>query len=107
MADRFHVSGSLARQLHERNVSVEAVLRHARLPEAFFRQARVMATTEELFALWQAIGVISGDASIGLQLGAHDPMESGKPQSIAALYSESFRDALQRMARYKKLVCPE
>ena len=53
MADRFRISALLARQLRGHGVSVEAVLRHARLPEAFFRQARVLATTEELFALWR------------------------------------------------------
>ncbi|MBE7212364.1 MAG: AraC family transcriptional regulator ligand-binding domain-containing protein [Gluconacetobacter diazotrophicus] len=107
MADCFRVSGLLARQLRERGVSVEAVRRHARLPEAFFRQARILATTEELFALWGAVAAVSGDPAMGMKLGGEDPMESGTPQSVAALYSESFRDALQRMARYKKLVCPE
>lgn len=34
-------------------------------------------------------------------------MERYSPTAIAALYSRSFRDALQRIARYKRLTCPE
>lgn len=34
-------------------------------------------------------------------------MERYDPAAIAALCSQSFRDALQRMARYKQLTCPE
>jgi AraC-like DNA-binding protein len=34
-------------------------------------------------------------------------VERYDPIAIAALYARSFRDALQRMARYKQLTCPE
>jgi len=34
-------------------------------------------------------------------------VERYDPIAIAALYAHSFRDALQRMARYKQLTCPE
>jgi AraC-like DNA-binding protein len=107
MSDRFRVSRVLARQLQEQNVSVAAVLRHARLPEGFFDQEKILVSTEELFALWRAVAEISGDPAVGLKLGGDVPAEGGAPQTIAALHSESFLDALQRMARYKKLTCPE
>ncbi|HEY5753423.1 MAG TPA: AraC family transcriptional regulator [Chthoniobacterales bacterium] len=107
MITRFRVSGLLARKLEEHNVSLAAVLRHAGLPMGFFHQEKILVTTEELFALWRAIAEISGDPAIGLKLGTEQRIEHYSPAAIAALYSQSFRDALQRMARYKQLTCPE
>lgn len=107
MITRFRVSGLLARKLEEHNLSLPAVLRHAGLPMGFFHQEKILVTTEELFALWRAIADTSGDAAIGLKLGSEQRIERYDPAAIAALYSQSFRDALQRMARYKQLTCPE
>ncbi len=106
-SDRFRVSSLLARQLGEHQVSVPAVLRRAGLPEGFFQQEKIYVTTAELFALWRAIGDSSSDPAIGLKLGAEPRFERYHPTAIAAVCSKTFRDALQRMARYKKLCCPE
>jgi AraC-like DNA-binding protein len=107
MSDRFRVSALLAPRLKERNLSLSAVLTLAGLPAGFFQQDRILVTTEELFALWRAIGEVSGDPAIGLKLGTETRLERYDPAAIAALCSQSFRDALQRMARYKQLTCPE
>jgi len=107
MNDRFRVTGLLASRLEELQVPLPAVLQHAGLAPGFFRQEKIFVSTSELFALWQAILAISADPGIGLKLGAEARMERYDPASIAALHSRSFRDALQRMARYKQLTCPE
>jgi AraC-like DNA-binding protein len=101
------VSALLARRLEEQKVSLPAVLQHAGLPAGFFRQDKIFVTTEELFALWRAVGDVSGDPAIGLRLGSDGRIENHDPAGIAALCSQSFRDAVQRMARYKQLTCPE
>lgn len=106
-ASRFRVSGLLAGRLEERGVRLPAVLEVAGLPAAFFGQERILVTTEELFALWRAIAETSGDPVIGLKLGSEARMERHDPTAIAALCSESFRDAVGRMARYKQINCPE
>ena len=107
MGDRFRMSSLLARQLEEHGVPVVAVLRRARLPEGWLQREKILATTEELFAFWRAVGEVSGNPAIGLRLGRDAPADGGSPQTIAALHSESFLDAVQRMGRYKKLTCPE
>jgi len=107
MYDRFRISALFAQRLKEQNLSLPAVLALAGLPAGFFQQDRILVTTEELFALWRAIGEASGDPAIGLKLGTEIRMERYDPAAIAALCSQSFRDALQRMARYKQLTCPE
>ena len=105
--DRFKVSGLLARRLGEHAVSVLAVLQRAGLPTGFFQQEKSYVTTAELFSLWRAIGETSTDPAIGLKLGAEPRFERYQPTAIAAVCSRSFRDALQRIARYKRLTCPE
>jgi AraC-like DNA-binding protein len=105
--DRFKVSSIWTTRLPEHHISVSAVLRRAGLPAGFFQQEKIYVTTAELFAFWRAIGETSQDPAIGLKLGAEPRFERYQPTAIAAVCSHSFRDALQRIARYKKLTCPE
>ncbi len=107
MNDRFKVSNLLARRLTDRKLDLSAVLQRAGLPAGFFQQEKICVTTAELFALWRAIGETSGDPAIGLKLGAEPRLERYDATAIAAVCSRSFRDALQRLARYKQLTCPE
>jgi len=107
ISDRFKVSSLLAQRLGEHQVSVPAVLRRAGLPTSFFQQEKIYVTTAELFALWRAIGETSADPGIGLKLGAEPRFERYQPTAIAAVCSRTFRDALQRISRYKQLTCPE
>src|SRR5512138_886815 len=95
-SDRFKVSSTWVTRLGEHQISVPAVLRRAGLPDAFFQQEKIYATTAELFALWRAIGETSADPIIGLKLGAEARLERYQPSAIAAVCSRSFRDALQR-----------
>ena len=64
-------------------------------------------TTEELFALWRAIGEVSTNPAIGLLLGTENKTERFHPIGLAALSSETFGAAIDQMARYKQLTCPE
>src|SRR5260370_2258717 len=107
MTNRFRVSSIVSRRLEELGLSPVAVLRHAGLPIGLFEQERILLSTEEMFALYRAIFEVSGDPAIGLKLGTEERMERYSPIATAALYTRSFRDALQRMARYKQLTCPE
>ena len=94
-------------RLGEHELSAPDALRRAGLPAGFFQQEKIYVTTAELFALWRAIGEMSGDPGVGLKLGAEPRFERYQPSAIAAVCSRSFRDALQRIGRYKQLTCPE
>ncbi|HEV8328352.1 MAG TPA: AraC family transcriptional regulator ligand-binding domain-containing protein [Nitrospiraceae bacterium] len=107
MSDRFKVSRLLATRLRERKISVASVLQHAGLAADFLEQEKIYATTSELFALWKAIGQVSGDPEIGLKLGSEPRFERYDATEIAAVCSRSYRDALQRIALCKQLTCPE
>lgn len=107
MTDRFRVAAALRKRLEELGVPPAAVLRQAGLPPGLFDQGKILVTTEELFGLYHAIHEVSGDPAVGLKLGSEERIERYSPTAIAALYSRSFRDAVERMARYKRLTCPE
>ncbi|MGA7522004.1 MAG: AraC family transcriptional regulator ligand-binding domain-containing protein [Acidobacteriaceae bacterium] len=107
MLKHFRVAGRLGRKLTEFGISVPAVLRRAGLPQDFFEQTRALVSTEELFALWIAIGNLSTDPLIGLRLGVETRTERFHPMGIAALSTENFVAAVKHMARYKKLTAPE
>src|SRR4051812_48129299 len=107
MSSRFRVPSTLPLKLEELGLSTAAVLRQAGLPLGLFAQEKIMLTTAEMFSLYSAIFDVSHDPAIGLKLGTEDRVERYSPIAIAALYTRSFRDALQRLARYKQLTCPE
>ena len=107
MNTHFRVAGRLADKLEELGVRVSAVLRRAGLPQDLFDQTRVLVTTAELFALWRAIGEVSTDPGVGLKLGTETKTERFHPSAIAALSTPNFGAAINHMARYKQLTCPE
>jgi AraC-like DNA-binding protein len=107
MNKHFRFSGSTFAKLEELGVRASAVLRRAGLSQGFIDQPRVLLNTEELFALWRAVGEISNNPAIGLQLGTETKTERFHPMGLAALSTENFGSAIDRMARYKQLTCPE
>src|SRR6202035_5215860 len=107
MTNRFRVSSALLRRLEDVGLRPLAVLRQAGLPLGLFDQEKILVTTEEMFSLYRGISEVSRDPAIGLKLGTEERVERYDPVAIAALYTRSFRDALQRLARYKQLTCPE
>ena len=107
MTSRFRVASALPRKLEDLGISPLAVLRQAGLPSSLFRQEKILVSTGEMFELYRAISEIGADPALGLKIGTEQRIERYDPIAIAALCTRSFRDALQRLARYKQLTCPE
>jgi AraC-like DNA-binding protein len=107
MIDQFRIPNGAAQGLAERNLPLPTLLQRAGLPPGFFEGEKTYATTSEFFALWRAIGELSPDPAIGLKIGTVPRFERYHPAGIAAVCSRSFGDALQRVARYKQMTCPE
>ena len=107
MNKHFRVPGRIGVKLEELGVRTPRVLQRAGLPQDLFDQTRILLTTEEFFALWQAIGEVSGDPAIGVRLGTETRTEHFHPMGVAALSTENFGAAVNHVARYKKLTCPE
>ena len=107
MNKHFRLSGSTFTRLEELGVRAAEVLRRAGLPQRYVDQPRVLLTTSEWFALWRAIGEISSNPAIGLLLGTETKTERFTVNGLAALSTENFGAAVDQMARYKQLTCPE
>jgi AraC-like DNA-binding protein len=90
-----------------RAVDIDGVLRSAKLPRSRFRVPRPQGTTAEFFALWRAVEQSGADADIGLRLGVETLSDYQDPAALAALHSATLGEGLQKLARYKRLVCPE
>ena len=105
MSDRFRVSSLLGPAARRAQGVV------ARDIEPGGIAGRLLPAGEDLRHDRRAIRALGGengaDPGIGLKLSAEPSFERYQPSAIAAVCSRSFRDALQRIARYKKLTCPE
>lgn len=107
MTKHFRIPGYLRQKLVKEGVNVSAVLSRAGLPQGLFDQVRVLVSTKELFALWRSLAEVSNDPTIGLRLGTDTRIDQFHPLCIAALAAENFSSAINQMARYKQLTCPE
>ncbi len=107
MSKHFRVPARVPAGLREAGVSLAAVLRRAGLPPALLYQPRAQVTTEQLFALWRAVGELSADPAIGLRLGTVSMREHFDLIGLAALSTGDFGEAMLQMARHKQLSCPE
>ena len=107
MPDRFRITKGWAQRFAAENISVPMLLRRAGLPANLFEQEKIYVTTAEVFAIWRTVAEMSRDPAFGLKLGTEIRFERSHPVSIAGVCSRTFGDALQRLARYKQLTCPE
>lgn len=106
-SDRFKPAEALWRWLDQRGLTPTAVLRHARLPVTLYDGPPSHVTTAQYFALWRAIGELAPEPGLGLRLAAEVPVARLPPANLAAYCASDFRDALERVARYKQLCAPE
>jgi AraC-like DNA-binding protein len=107
MADRFRITKAWAQRFAAEKISVPMLLRRAGLPANLFEQEKIYVTTAEVFAIWRTVAEMSPEPGFGLKLGTELRFERSHPVSIAGICSRTFGDALQRLARYKQLTCPE
>lgn len=94
-------------RLAQLDLNVDQIMRQAGISPTLRYQTKVSLTTSQYFALWAAIEAVSGDTLIGLRIGGEARTDQFDPASFAALHSHTFGEALERLARYKRLTCPE
>lgn len=92
--------------LRQLGIAAHDVARKARLPLTIITEPVV--TTAEYFAIWQAYSDLTGDTAKGITKLA-TAFETAKypPTVLATYHARDYRDALNRMARYKQLCPPE
>jgi AraC-like DNA-binding protein len=107
VSDRIPLFGLGLTRLAQLGLDVELILRQAGISPTLRHQTKVSLTTNQYFALWAAVEAVSGDELIGLRIGGEARTDQFDPASFAALHSHTFGEALERLARYKRLTCPE
>jgi len=105
--DRFKLSSALQAGLQAVGIDLAVLLRKSGLPLTLWTTGQGMVTTEQYFSLWRTVRDLCEDPAIGLKLPGLIPVELHHPAIIAAYHARTFRDALQRFARYKILCCFE
>jgi AraC-like DNA-binding protein len=92
--------------LRDLGLSVDSILKRARLPGDLFARGRVSLLADEYFRLWRAIADESRDPRLPLRIGTGIPIEGFDAPLFAALCSPDLNTALERFAQYKRLVGP-
>lgn len=106
-ADLIPLSKVSRLRMRELGIDEARVLRLAGISPELYRSPRPRFSTRQFFALWEAIGEASDDPMLGLRMGEHKSAEHAEVILLVALYSANFHEAMEKIARYKRLVCPE
>lgn len=84
-----------------------AVLRHAKLPSMMYLDDTAVISTAQLFAVWRSIEKLSGDSGFSLRMVEQTSTANHKLAFLAALFACSYRDGLERIARFKRICSPD
>ena len=83
------------------------LLRRAGIAALPFHGERLRLNTKQFFALWSAVEASGLSADFGLRLVTRPTPQQFDVASAAALHSENLGAAIAKLARYKRLTCPE
>ena len=98
---------SLLDRFARAGVDTAALLRTVGIPRSRFEVAKPQGTTAEFFALWQGAEAGDPDSNLGLRLGTDTAPHQQNIAALAALHSSNLEESFRKLARYKRLVCPE
>lgn len=106
-ADRIKIPQGFWEGLRQLGISACEVARKAQLPLTMIIESDTV-TTAQYFAIWQAYSDLIGDTAEGI-IKLATVFETAKypPTVLATYHARNYRDALNRMARYKSLCPPE
>ncbi|MGG3308138.1 helix-turn-helix domain-containing protein [Paenibacillus lautus] len=92
--------------LHQLGIAAHDIARKAQLPLTIITESIV--TTAQYFAIWKAYSDLIGDtAQAIIKLATVFETAQYPPTVLAPYHARDYRDALNRMARYKQLCPPE
>lgn len=100
--DRMKLPGTFWTRLKTMGLTPAAVLRHSDLPPAVFSDEHLL-TTSQLFAVWRSIRALGNDPSMGWKGMRNTASDRFHPALLAALNARTYRESLERFARYKQL----
>lgn len=106
-SDRIKIPLGFWAGLQELGISAHEVVRRARLPLTIINEPAGV-TIVQYFNIWQAYSDLVGDISKGIiKLTTAFETAHYPPSVLATYHARDYREALNRMARYKQLCPPE
>lgn len=105
--DRFKVPSPLWDGVRALGLSPTTVVAESHLPLTLLRDEQAFVTTADYFGIWRAIEQLATTSTPGLAIATAIPPGTLPPAMVAAYHARDLRDALARMARYKRLCSPE
>ena len=88
-------------------VDWSAVVKRAGVPPPLLRDGKHWVSTRDYFALWNAVQALGVPPDFGVRAGTfRRPEGQYDVASIAALHSRTFADAIEAIARFKRITCP-
>lgn len=104
--NKFILDGRYADLLAHHGIRIEEALRKAQLPgDAFCHKPPVMKEAD-YYRFMEAVGSLSDDPELPIKLACTERIELFSPPIFASYCSRNGRVCLERLARYKRLVCP-
>lgn len=105
-SDHFKIPQGFWAGLSQLGIDAHEVARKAQMPLSIITKEEV--TIDQYFAIWQAYSDLIGDTATAIiKLATVFETVKYPPTALATYYARDYRDALNRMARYKKLCPPE
>jgi AraC-like DNA-binding protein len=101
------LSTALLDRLDAIGIDVTRVLEMAGVQSAAASAGVLQLDTPHFFAVWAAIAEVGADAAIGIRIGSQAFDGQLDLASRCALHSRDLSDAFKKLARYKRLTCPE
>lgn len=106
VADKIKFPEAVWESIKRVGIARNDVLRKARIPLSVVRDQAPLSTMQ-CFSLWKALVELSKDPTIGLRIATGLDSAVMPPSLMVAYHARDFRDALQRVARFKRLCAPE
>ena len=104
--DRIKLPGVFWAGLKSIGLAPGVVLRRSNLPPTVYT-GESFVTTAQNFSIWRAIRELSNDPTIGWKFMSQVDTDQYHPTLLAALHARTYRESIERLARYKQLCSAE
>ena len=104
--NRFILDGRYGDLLSFFGISMEAALKKAQLPTDTFKRRNPTMTEEQYFRFMDAVGFLTTDPQMPIQIATTNKIESFSPPIFAAWCSPNGKVCIDRLTRYKRLIGP-
>lgn len=107
ITDRIKIPQGLWAAIQQTGVAPRDVARKARLPLSLITEPAAV-TAAQYYRIWQGYSDLVGGAAVGtVKLATVFETATYPPTVLATYHARDYREALHRMARYKRLCPPE